>query len=250
MSSSDWAIEFDGVGFAYGEQPVLEQVSLRVPKGEFLALIGPNGGGKSTLVKLALGLLEPTAGRVSVLGLRPKQAARRVGYVPQFSRFPRDFPISVRETVLHGRLGRRAWWLPLSRQDRQAADKALAETDVLDLAARPIASLSGGQLQRVLLARALATEPEILMLDEPTAHVDTQSERNLFDRLAAFGKRMTIVVVSHDVGLVSRYVGNVACLNHTLLCHTTVPLQPGVLEQLYGAPVRLVDHVHGAKEAA
>jgi zinc transport system ATP-binding protein len=221
-----------------------------VPGGEFLALIGPNGGGKSTVVKLALGLLEPTQGRVSVLGLSPRRAASRVGYVPQFSRFPRDFPISVRETVLHGRLGRRAWWLPLNRQDRQAADDALAQTDALDLAARPIASLSGGQLQRVLLARALATEPEILLLDEPSAHVDTQSERNLFDRLAAFGQRMTIVVVSHDVGLVSRYVSNVACLNHMLLCHTTVPLQPGMLEQLYGAPVRLVDHVHGAKEPA
>jgi zinc transport system ATP-binding protein len=250
MSSADWAIEFDGVGFAYGEQAVLEHVSLRVPKGEFLALIGPNGGGKSTMIKLALGLLEPTAGSVSVLGVAPRRAASRVGYVPQFSRFAHDFPISVRETVLLGRLGRRAWWLPLNRRDRQAADDALAETDVLDLAARSIASLSGGQLQRVLLARALATEPEILLLDEPTAHVDTLSERNLFDRLAEFGKRMTIVVVSHDVGLVSRYVGNVACLNHTLLCHTTVPLQPGMLEQLYGAPVRLVDHVHGVETSA
>ena len=250
MSTSPWAIEFDSVGFAYGEQTVLEDVSLHVPRGEFLALIGPNGGGKSTVVKLALGLLEPSQGRVSVLGRPPGQAASRVGYVPQFSRFARDFPISVRETVLHGRLGRRAWWRPLNRQDRRAADEALSQTDALDLATRPIASLSGGQLQRVLLARALATEPQILLLDEPTAHVDTQSERNLFDRLAALGQRMTIVVVSHDVGLVSRYVSNVACLNHTLLCHTTVPLQPGVLEQLYGAPVRLVDHIHGAQEPA
>lgn len=250
MITAQWAIEFDRVGFSYGQQPVLDQVSLRVPEGEFLALIGPNGGGKSTLVKLVLGLIEPSYGRVSVLGQPPRQAARRVGYVPQFSHFPRDFPISVRETVLHGRLGRRAWWLPLNQQDRRVADDALAQTDVLDLATRPIASLSGGHLQRVLLARALATEPQILLLDEPTAHVDTQSECNLFDRLAAFGTRMTIVVVSHDVGLVSRYVSNVACLNHTLLCHSTVPLQPGVLEQLYGEPVRMVDHVHDVQEPA
>lgn len=249
MSTTEAVIEFDNVSFSYGEQAVLQQVSLRIQRGEFLAVIGPNGGGKSTLLKLALGLLEPAEGRITVLSQSPRRAARRIGYVPQFSRFARDFPISVRETVLHGRLGRHDWWRPLNRQDRRVADEALASADVIDLASRPIASLSGGQLQRVLLARALATEPDILLLDEPTAHVDTPSESNLFDRLAEMRQQRTIIVVSHDVGLVSRYVSKVACLNRTLVCHTTLPLGPGVMEQLYGAPVRLVDHVHKVESA-
>ena len=119
-----------------------------------------------------------------------------------------------------------------------------------DLASRPIAALSGGQLQRVLIARALATEPELLLLDEPTAHVDTQAEHGLFDLLAQLRQRMAIVMVSHDVGLVSRHVDRVACLNHSLVCHSAVPLAAGVLERLYGMPVGLVDHHHSTAPAA
>jgi zinc transport system ATP-binding protein len=244
MTSSSAAIAFDAVGFSFADVPVLRDVTLRVAHGEFLALIGPNGGGKSTLVKLVLGLLEPDTGHVSVLGATPMLARPLIGYVPQFATFPRDFPITVREAVLHGRLGRRAWWRPLNGSDRQAADAALAATEVEDLAARPINRLSGGQLQRVLIARALATEPELLLLDEPTAHVDSRAEHGLFDLLAGLRQRMTIVIVSHDVGLVSRHVDRIACLNRTLLCHSTVPLAPDVLERLYGAPVSLVDHRH------
>jgi zinc transport system ATP-binding protein len=242
------ALDFEGVSLAFGNLPVLRDVTLQVGRDEFCALIGPNGGGKSTLVKLALGLLRPDAGRVSVLGTTPEQARPRVGYVPQFATFPRDFPITVREAVLHGRLGRRGWWRAPGGADRQAAEAALAATEVADLAARPIAGLSGGQLQRVLIARALATEPELLLLDEPTAHVDSQAEHGLFELLALLrtrGSGMAIVMVSHDVGLVSRHVDRIACLNRSLVCHSAVPLAPGVLERLYGVPVRLVDHRHG-----
>jgi len=238
------AIEFDAVGLSFADLPVLQEVTLCVAPGEFLALIGPNGGGKSTLVKLVLGLLEPDVGHIRVLGATPLLARPRVGYVPQFATFPRDFPITVAEAVLHGRLGRRAWWRPLNETDRQAANAALAATEVADLAARPISRLSGGQLQRVLIARALATEPELLLLDEPTAHVDSRAEHGLFDLLAELRQRMTIVIVSHDVGLVSRHVDRIACLNRTLQCHSTVPLAPDVLARLYGVPGALVDHRH------
>jgi zinc transport system ATP-binding protein len=242
MTETAPALEFDHVDFAFGNRAVLSGVSLRVAHGEFLALIGPNGGGKSTLVKLALGLLRPDRGEVRVLDMPPSQARPRAGYVPQFATFRRDFPISVRETVLHGRLGLRAWWRPLTPQDHAAAADAMAAADVQDLSARPIASLSGGQLQRVLIARALATDPALLLLDEPTAHVDTRAEHGLFDLLARLRERMAIVIVSHDIGLVSRHVDRIACLNRTLTCHATLPLAPGVLERLYGMPVRLVDH--------
>ncbi len=238
------ALVFEGVSFAYGQVPVLQDVDLCIGRGEFIALIGPNGGGKSTLVKLALGLLQATAGRISVLGTTVQRARARVGYVPQFAGFARDYPISVREVVLHGRLGRRAWWRRLDGADRDAADAALAAAGVQDLAGRTVAQLSGGQLQRLLVARALATEPELLLLDEPTAHVDTRAEHGLFDLLAGLRARMAIVMVSHDVGLVSRHVDAVACLNRRLICHAPVPIAPGVLQRLYGMPVQLVDHAH------
>jgi zinc transport system ATP-binding protein len=246
MTLAAAALEFEHVDFAFGGRPVLQDVSLRVAAGEFLALIGPNGGGKSTLVKVALGLLQPDRGTVRVLGLPAAQARPRVGYVPQFATFRRDFPLSVRETVLQGRLGLRAWWRRLAVADHRAADGAMAATDVNDLASRPIASLSGGQLQRVLIARALATDPSLLLLDEPTAHVDTRAEHGLFDLLARLRERMAIVIVSHDVGLVSRHVDRIACLNRALTCHAALPLAPGVLERLYGMPVRLVDHADAA----
>lgn len=250
MTMAAAALEFDHVDFGYGDRPVLSDICLQVAQGEIVALIGPNGSGKSTLVKIALGLLRPDHGAVRVLGRPPAQARPRVGYVPQFATFRRDFPISVRETVLHGRLGRRAWWRPLTADDHAAAVQALAATEVQDLARRPIASLSGGQLQRVLIARALATDPALLLLDEPTAHVDTRAEHGLFDLLARLRERMAVVIVSHDVGLVSRHVDRIACLNRTLSCHAALPLAPGVLERLYGMPVRLVDHADAVDAAA
>lgn len=244
MNSASPALRLEEVSFRYGKIEALDNVSLQLERGRFMALIGPNGGGKSTLVRLILGLLEPMSGTVEVLGGSPRQTARRIGYVPQFARLARELPISAHEVVLQGRLGRRAWWLPMNRADHRAAQAALVDAGVGNLSERPIMSLSGGQLQRVLLARALATEPELLLLDEPTAHVDCVAEQNLFESLAGLRDRMSIIVVSHDIGLVSRYVDSVACLNRRLVCHDAVPLEAGVLEQVYGMPMRLVDHLH------
>lgn len=237
-------VEFADVSFGYGKTLALENISLRFERGSFLALVGPNGGGKSTFVRLVLGLLEPQSGRITVLGKKPQEVAGRIGYVPQFALFESDIPISVRELVLQGRLGKRAWWRRLEREDFRVAEASLADTGIADLADRPIGSLSGGQLQRTLLARALATEPELLVLDEPTASVDTCAEQNLFARLAELRTRMSILVVSHDIGLISRHVDSVACLNRRLVCHSAPPLQSGVLEEVYGMPLRLVDHLH------
>ncbi|MEE4639642.1 MAG: metal ABC transporter ATP-binding protein [Wenzhouxiangella sp.] len=236
------AIDFFDVDFAYGVAPVLDKVSLRVRAGEFWALLGPNGGGKSTLIKLALGLLKPNRGRIRIFGETPSEARARIGYVPQFATFPRDFPLAVNQVVLQGRLQAGNWWRPMGKAHKAAAAGSLDRAGIAHLAKRPIGTLSGGQLQRVLIARALAAEPELLLLDEPTAHVDTDGETNFFDLLASLRKQMAIVMVSHDVGLVSRHVDRVACLNKTLVWHGAVPLNEGVLAQLYGSSASLVDH--------
>ncbi len=236
------AISVDGVSYAYGEIPVLEEVDLEVAVGDFLGLVGPNGGGKSTLLKLVLGLLTPTAGRITVLGKSPLEGRHRIGYVPQFTSFSRDFPISVESTVLLGRLGKTRILGGYRNKDRRIARRAMAQAQVLELRNRRLATLSGGQLQRVMIARALACEPEVLILDEPTANIDLRAEQDIFDLLAQLDGRMTIVVVSHDVGFISQYVTRVACLNRTLVCHHTDSINGEVIKALYGSHVKMIHH--------
>jgi zinc transport system ATP-binding protein len=241
-SIKDPVISIRDLGFSYGESSVLEGVELEILDGEFVGLVGPNAGGKSTLLKLILGLLEPQQGCIRVLGQSPRQAVRRVGYVPQFPTFPRDFPISVEQVILIGRLGfgpMLGWY---RAADRAAAHHALAEVEALDLAQRRIGTLSGGQLQRVLLARALVADPAILILDEPTANIDERMEGDIFDLLARLNERLTILVVSHDIAFISGYVDRVACLNRTLVCHTTERVDGDLVHRLYGENVRQVAH--------
>lgn len=235
-------IELTGICAGYGGPSVLQDVTLGVGAGEFLGLVGPNGGGKSTLLKVVLGLLMPTRGQVRVLGAVPLRARRQVGYVPQYAEFARDFPISVCGVVLMGRLGQSPPLFGYRRCDRAIAMHSLREVGLVDLCERPIGELSGGQFQRVLIARALATEPEILLLDEPAANLDPRAERDLFGLLKKLNRRMTILVVTHDIAFVSEYVTRVACLNRELVCHTTEPLTAETIERLYGHPIRFVQH--------
>lgn len=235
-------IELERISAGYGGPVVLQDVTLDVGAGEFLGLVGPNGGGKSTLLKVILGLLVPDQGRVQVLGADPLSARRHVGYVPQHVEFALDFPISVRGVVLMGRLGQSPPLLGYRRSDHTIAANSLREVGLMNLTERPINQLSGGQFQRVLIARALATEPDILLLDEPTANLDPRAERDLFELLKDLNHRMTIVVVTHDIAFVSEYVTRVACLSRELVCHTTEPLTAETIERLYGYPIRFVQH--------
>lgn len=238
------AISVNNVWYAYNGAPVLEGITLDIERGEFLGLIGPNAGGKSTLLKLILGLLEPARGSIEVLGTTPVEARRHLGYVPQHASFPRDFPINVEETVMLGRLGLTRTAGGFSRYDHQQARAALAAVEIESLRHRSLHELSGGQLQRVLIARALACEPEVLLLDEPTANIDMRAEEDIFALLKSYNSRMTIVVVSHDISFITTYVSRVACLNRKLVCHQTAQLDGTLIEELYGKPVQYIQHEH------
>ena len=245
---SETVITLEGIGFGYDELPVLENISLSIERLEFLGIVGPNGCGKSTLLKLILGLLAPREGRISVFGKPPVQARQRLGYVPQFATFERTFPISVRDTVLQGRLGKTWPVFGYRAVDREIAERAMREADILDLQHRPLAELSGGQRQRVLIARALASDPEVLILDEPTANIDPRVEAGVFELLKRLNERVTVIVVSHDIGFISKYITRVACLNRRLVCHTTSMIDSDLIQELYGTPMQMVHHHTVIKE--
>ncbi len=244
MSHDDTVVSINNLSFSYGGPLVLNNISLEIKKQEFLGVVGPNAGGKSTLLKLILGLLTPTRGEIQVLGKSPERGRRGIGYVPQYPAFPRDFPITVKDTILMGRLGKTRWFGGYSTQDRKITQRVMEETEVTPLANRQLNTLSGGQLQRVLMARALACEPEILILDEPTANIDQRVETDIFDLLKQLNARLSIILVSHDISFISQYVTRVACINETLMCHHASHIDGQLIDQLYGSHVHHVEHLH------
>lgn len=244
MSNAVPVVEIKDCTFGYPRTPVIEAVSLEIFEKDFLAILGPNGGGKTTLLKLILGFERPQSGSVRVFGQDPSLARPRIGYVPQNAHLSRDFPIRVREAVLMGRMhgGSLGPWS--SAHDREAAERALQAVDLVDLKRRRINSLSGGQHQRVLVARALAGDPQLLVLDEPTASVDTKAEQGIFDLFKRLNQTITIVLVTHDLGFISDYVNRVACLNRQLVCHEQGQVTPAMIEQMYGKTFSMLQHDH------
>ena len=230
------------ISFAYDRLAVLENINLTIHKGDFLGIIGPNGGGKTTLVKLILGLLKPQKGAIRVLGTLPKNARSRVAYVPQHAPEDREFPITVWEVALQGRLQSSGWGYRYTREDRQRADDELQRVEMWEFRKRPISALSGGQRQRVFLARALCRDPEILFLDEPTVGIDSRVQENIYDLLQKLNQRMTIVIITHDIGVISQYVRSVACVNRTLIAHNEGLITAEMLEKTYNCPVDLIAH--------
>jgi zinc transport system ATP-binding protein len=242
---TDPVLEFHDVSFAYNGTPVLEHVDLVVQRHESVCMVGPNGGGKTTLLRLMLGFLRPSSGEVRVFGQTPTAARLRIGYMPQRSAHDLKFPATVLDIVLMGRLGRGGWRGALGwfgRDDRRAALAALEQVDLANVARRPFANLSGGQRQRVLIARALCCEPELLVLDEPMANVDTLVEARLFDVLRKLNEQMTILVVSHDLGFVSNLVEDVICVNRRVVVHPTSRITSELIAEIYGGDVRTVRH--------
>lgn len=240
----DKVVVVQGVTYAYNHHPVLEDVHLTVSAGDFVAVIGPNGGGKTTLLKILLGILKPQSGKVSLFGDIPAKTVHRVGYVPQDAHIHRYFPLTVLELTLMGRLGPGHLLRRYSAQDVSAAEAALDRMEMLPYRKARLDELSGGQRQRVFIARALASEPDALFLDEPAAGVDAAGQTDLYSHLKELNERMTILVVTHDLLVLSTYVKSVVCVNRSLVHHPSPEITEDMLRLGYQCPVELLGHGH------
>lgn len=233
--STESAISAHNLNFSYNSHTVLSDVSLDITKGEYVGVIGPNGGGKTTFLKLVLGLLEPNSGSLSIFGETPTKARRfgRIGYLPQRAvQFEKQFPATVLEVVQSGLTS-----VPSSLREKDAAQKAMEATDIVNLQSKRIHELSGGQRQRVFIARCLTAKPRILLLDEPVTGVDTPSRDRFYALLKELNnkKDITVLFVTHDVDAIAKEVDQVLCLNQKVCCHTSPQdfLQKHVLNELY-----------------
>ncbi len=223
---------------------VLEDINLELEEGEFLGLIGPNGGGKSTLLKVILGLIEPDQGEIKIFGLEPEAARGKVGYMPQKTLFDPSFPVTALEVVLMGRFSKTGLFRRYHPEDREAALRALESVGMRDKASREIGALSGGEQQRVFVARSLVSEPKLLLLDEPTAGVDAAQQAEFYELLCRLNRKrgIAIILVTHDVTAVSKYVNKIACLNQKLFYHGSKELTTEDIEKAYGCPVDMIAH--------
>jgi zinc transport system ATP-binding protein len=241
-------VEVKDLDFTYDGQAVLKDVNLTVRESDFVAIIGPNGGGKTTLLKLLLGLLKPTRGTIEVNGKSPRQASPCIGYVPQNVHINRSFPITALDVVLMGERDPKKRVTRRTAASREAALSALERMDMAEHSDRKMGTLSGGQRQRVFIARALATSPKLLVLDEPTASIDTKGQTEFYQLLSEINKDITVLVVSHDLLVISRYVKSVACVNKSLHYHDQSEITDDMLGAMYRCsveeicPVELVAH--------
>ncbi len=242
MTTNPMDICIENVSFSYSERKILENVNLEIHQKDFASIVGPNGGGKTTLLKLLLGLIKPDEGKIHILGKQPDRMRHRIGYMPQYAHLDSDFPATVMDVVLMGRLAKKKFWF--TKNDRTEALTAIEEVDMLDFSKVGFNNLSGGQKQRILIARALCSQPDILLLDEPTANVDHQTEENLFSILQKLNSKMTILLVSHDLGFVSKYVKSVICVNHKVVIHPTTDLNGAIIKDIYHGDFKMVRHDH------
>jgi len=240
---NDAIIDMAGLSFSYAATTILDSVDLTIFRNDTICLVGPNGGGKTTLVKLILGLLTPDYGTIKVLGKAPCEASGKIGYVPQHASYDPKFPISVLDVVLMGRL-RPTLFFRHGQKERERARAALAEVGLADYAVRPFAALSGGQRQRVLIARALVGNSEILILDEPTANIDQETTERLYELLRNWTGKLTILMVTHDLGVVPSLFTRVACVNRWVATHPTSELTGKMLAEMYGDDALLIHHDH------
>ncbi|WP_031479894.1 metal ABC transporter ATP-binding protein [Maridesulfovibrio frigidus] len=249
--SSEKAISFSGVSFGYGPHTVIDDVSFDILKGDYLAVLGPNGGGKTTLLKLLLGLLIPQQGSVEILGLPPGKHGGQIGYMPQYTSVSESFPITVRDAVLMGKVSpglSGVFGIKFGHNSSAAVEKALTRVGMLKYIDRRVSDLSGGQKQRVFIARAIVDEPEILLLDEPTASIDQAGKSSLYCLLQELNQEMTVVMVSHDISVLGQGVKSVACVNRKVHLHDRPVITREFLDEAYGenergsCPIELITH--------
>lgn len=239
MDAANKIITIKNLNFSYDGEMILRDINFDLCKGDFAAVIGPNGGGKTTLMRLILGLLKPDSGSIRLFGQSIAQGIRRVGYVPQIININRDFPINVLDVVLMGKASRglRRRYV---KADREKAAAMLETMGVADFARQRVGSLSGGQRQRVFIARALIDQPELLILDEPTASIDHDGQEALYCLLDQLNTSITILVVSHDLLAISSHIKSIACVNRCLHYHNGNELTPDLLAVMY--PGQTVGH--------
>lgn len=237
-------VELENVDFSYSSgELVIDNANLKIMPGVSGCIVGPNGGGKSTLLKLLLGILVPERGKVRIFGKSPAESRRRIGYMPQYHQLDAAFPVSALEVTLMGRVSNRVFFRH-SKADRNYALDVLAELGIADLAERNFAGLSGGQRQRVLIARALAGEPELLLLDEPTANIDPGAEEQFYGILEQLRKRMTVITVSHDLGFVNRETDLIICVNRQVATHMPAEFTAETANEIYHHSMNLIKHDH------
>lgn len=212
-------LSIENLDYSYGKDKVLENINLSVEQNDFLAIIGPNGGGKSTLLKTILGINPITHGSITVLNSQASKSLSRIGYVPQNTNVNIDFPIKVIEVVLMGHVGEKRPLFGYGEDETLCALGALAQVGMKDFANEKIGSLSGGQRQRVMIARALCAHPEILILDEPTSNIDVEGQKQIYDLLKELNKNITVIVVTHDISVILGYASKVAHINKHLTMH-------------------------------
>ncbi|MDL2269578.1 ABC transporter ATP-binding protein [Desulfosarcina sp. OttesenSCG-928-A07] len=233
-------VRIEDLDFSYSGRPVLQNINLSVHENDFIAMIGPNGGGKTTLLKLMLGLLKPERGTVTVLGDRPDRVSHQIGYVPQNVNINPSFPVTSLDVVLMGKLAPGQRWAKDKAQNRSDAVAALSRIGMADYIHARIGELSGGQRQRVFIARALVTRPKLLLLDEPTASIDSRGQADFYKLLRQLNAEVTIIVVSHDLPIITGYVKSVACVNQRLHYHPHAEITGAMMEDLYPCTVEAV----------
>lgn len=237
------AVHIDNLSVYYGQTPAISGVCIDVDDGEYLGIIGPNGGGKSTLLRAILGLVPKASGTIQIYGENLKENKFKVGYVPQFSGLDKKFPITVFEVVLTGMLHKGlSPFFKFTQKDKSEVCALLEKVGILNLSNRQIAELSGGEFQKMLIARALAMNSKLLLLDEPTASVDASSRDQIYNLLEELNKHMTIILVTHDLLAISSQVRKLACLNGHMIYHGEPELSENIVSNLYGCPVDLIAH--------
>lgn len=238
----DKLIELSHITAGYENKTVLNDISLDVWKDDFLGIIGPNGGGKTTLLKIILGLLAPLSGNRRFFQDGQEVSSLRIGYLPQMNHIDKKFPISVSEVIMSGLSAEKPRFRSFTKEQKQRVEEVIRQMGLEELAGRAIGELSGGQLQRVLLGRSIVSRPQLLILDEPNSYVDKRFESRFYQLLTEINQESAVILVSHDIGTVLSMVKNIACVNETLHYHPGADISEEWLGKSYACPIELIGH--------
>ncbi len=239
-TNSEILLELENLSVGYNGDTIIKNANLKVYNNDFIGVVGPNGGGKTTLIKAIVGLLKPKSGKINYFFDR-NNTEHSIGYMPQINYIDKKFPISVKDVVMSGYMNRNKVLKRFTSQEKEKANDLMIKTGISDLKRKPIGSLSGGELQRVFLCRSIISSPKLLILDEPNNYVDNRFESELYELLAELNKSMAIIIVTHDIGTISTYIKTIACVNNELHYHPSNQITEAQLRD-YNCPIQLITH--------